>query len=159
MSQVRYLVLSMLAIALMMLGTGFVAAQSHSPQNYGGPGGGMIRGYVLGFDMYDQLQPVAWATIYARNGQQVLPPAYSDGGGYYEMYVPAGTYNVTVVETGFKPYSSTVAVTNGSTSSINFYLEESHVPVPEFPAGMATLITIATLSAALLAMRRAKRKR
>lgn len=157
MSQVRYLVVTVLAIALMILGSKFVAAQPHSLQ-YNGPGGGMIKGYVLGFDMNDQLQPVGWASIYAGNGVQTFR-AYSSGGGYYEMFVPTGTYNVTVVEPGYKPYSSMVAVANGSTSTINFYLEESHVPVPEFPVGMATIITVATLSAALIAMRRAKRKR
>ena len=155
MRQVRYVVLVTLAIAL-MLGARLVAAQSQ-PQQYSGPGGGMIRGQVLGFDMYDQLQPIAWASVYANNGYQTFK-ASTGGGGYYEMYVPTGIYNVTVVEPGYKPYSSSVAVANGSSSSINIYLQQSHVPVPEFPAGMATIITVATLSAALLAMRRVRRK-
>ena len=118
----------------------------------------MIRGTVLGFDMNDQLQPVAWAAVYAYNGQQTFK-ASTSGGGFYEMFVPTGMYNVTIVEPGYKPYSDMVAVANGSTSTINIYLEQSHVPVPEFPVGTATIITVATLSAALLAMRRVRRKR
>lgn len=74
------------------------------------------------------------------------------------MFVPAGNYNVTVVEPGYKPYSNTVSVSPGSSSTINFYLEQSHVPVPEFPSGMISVIAVVALSASLLAMRRIRRK-
>lgn len=157
MGAVRYFVAGVLIIALVLLGAKLVAAQSQ-PVQYYGPGGGMIRGYILGFDMYEQLEPIEWASVYANNGQQSFV-AYSSGGGYFEMFVPSGNYNVTVVEPGYKPYSSAVSVSNGSSSTIDFYLEQSHVPVPEFPVGIASIITIATLSGALLAIRRTKRKR
>jgi len=75
------------------------------------------------------------------------------------MFVPAGNYNVTVTEPGYKPYSNAVAVSAGSASTINFDLEESHVPVPEFPSGMISVIAVVALSAALMAMRRTRRKR
>jgi len=156
MRRVPFVVLAALAIALMILGVSSVTARSQILQT--GPGGGMIRGQVLGFDMNDELQPIDWAAVYANNGQQTFK-ASTGGGGFYEMYVPTGMYNVTVVEPGYKPYSAMVAVANGSTSTINIYLEQSHVPVPEFPVGMATILTLAALSAALLAMRRVKRKR
>ncbi len=156
MRPMRYVVLLALAIAILIVGSRFVTAQS--PQQYNGPGGGQIRGYILGFDMNDQLQPIEWASVYAGNGQHTFV-AYSGGGGYYEMFVPTGTYNVTVVEPGYKPYSSMVIVSNGSASTINFYLEQSHVPVPEFSTGIASVISIAALSAALVALKRAKRKR
>jgi hypothetical protein len=117
----------------------------------------MITGSVYGFDMYDELQPIVWATISAYNGQTTFT-SYSGGGGYYEMYVPSGSYNVTVVEPGYLAYTNAVSVAPGSASSINFYLEQSHVPVPEFPSGIVLSITLVlTLSAALLAMRRRKR--
>ncbi len=144
-------------VALMLLSPKLAVAQPQSPQ-YAGPGGGGITGYVYGFDMFDQLQPIAWASVYADDGQYKFV-AYSSSGGYYEMFVPTGTYNVTVVEPGYKPYSNTVAVSSGSTSTINFYLEQSHVPVPEFPSGMMQAFAVVTLSAALLAMRHSKRKR
>ena len=75
------------------------------------------------------------------------------------MYVPSGLYNVTVVEPGYLAYSNAVSVAPGSASSINFYLELSHVPVPEFPSGIVLSVTLVlTLSAALLAIRRTKRR-
>jgi hypothetical protein len=75
------------------------------------------------------------------------------------MYVPDGTYNVTVVEPGYIPYSNVVAVAPGSASTINFYLDESHVPVPEFPTGMATVLMVLSLAAVLVAARRTRRKK
>ena len=157
MKPVRYLLLTIAIVALMLLGSRFAFAQSRTDQFYGG-GGGAITGYVLGFDMYNQLEPIAWATITAENGQYRLV-AYSGSGGYYDMFVPAGNYNVSVAEPGYKADSSFVIVSPGSASSINFDLEESHVPVPEFPSGMISVIAVVALSAALLAMRRTRRKR
>ena len=157
MKPARYILLTIAIVALMLLGSKFAFAQSRSEQYYGG-GGGAITGYVLGFDMFNQLQPIAWATVTANNGHYSLV-AYSGSAGYYYMYVPTGNYNVTVVEPGYKPFSSAVSVSPGSTSAINFDLEQSHVPVPEFPSGMISIIAVVALSSALLAMRRIRRKR
>ena len=156
MKPIWYVFTVTLVIAL-TLAANHVMAQQQPQQSYGGDGGGMIYGAIYGFDMYDELQPIAWATINANNGQTTFT-AYSGGGGSYEMYVPSGNYNVTVVEPGYLAYSNAVSVAPGSSSSINFYLEQSHVPVPEFPSGAVLTITmVLTLSAALLAMRRRKR--
>jgi hypothetical protein len=157
MKLMRYILLTIAIVALMLLGSKFAFAQSRTDQNYGG-GGGAITGTVLGFDMYDQLIPIAWAPVTAENGQYRLV-ASTDLGGNYFMFVPAGNYNVTVVEPGYKPYSSAVSVSPGSASTINFDLELSHVPVPEFPSGMISVIAVVALSTALLAMRRTRRKR
>jgi hypothetical protein len=75
------------------------------------------------------------------------------------MYVPQGLYNVTVVEPGYVTYSSVVAVSPGSASTINFYLEQSHIPVPEFPSGMVSAVTVLALAVVLIAARRAKRRK
>lgn len=157
MKLVCYVLLAAGIIALALLGTRVAAAQSQPTPSYG-PGGGQITGYVLGFDMYDQLQPIEWASVTAIKGQYQFV-AYTGSGGHYEMYVPAGDYNVTVVEPGYKAYSNTVAVSDGSASTINFYLEQSHVPVPEFPTGMASTIAVVAIIAALAVMKLRKRKR
>jgi hypothetical protein len=151
------MLLTIAIVALMLLGSKFAFAQSRTDQYYGG-GGGAITGYVLGFDMFNQLQPIAWATVTANNGHYNLV-AYSGSGGYYYMYVPAGNYKVTVAEPGYNPYSIAVSVSPGSASTINFDLEQSHVPVPEFPSGMISIVAFVALSTALLAMRRTRRKR
>jgi hypothetical protein len=155
MKPLRYLAVAAFTIAILLLGTKLVAGHSQVQQVYGA-GGGMITGSVYGFDMFNQLQPIAWASVYANNGHTTFV-SYTGGGGHYEMYVPQGQYNVTVVEPGYTAYSSVVGVSPGSASTINFYLEQSHVPVPEFPTGAASAVLVLTLAAVLVAMRRTKR--
>jgi hypothetical protein len=156
MRAMRYFVVVAFALAVLLIGTKFAVAQ---PQVQPSNGGGMIRGSVYGFDMYNRLQPIAWASVYANNGHYTFV-TYTSGGGYYEMYVfPQGLYNVTVVEPGYVSYSNAVVVSPGSTSTINFYLEESHIPVPEFPAGMASAVTVLALGAVLIAARRTRRRK
>jgi hypothetical protein len=155
MKPIRYFALVAFTIAMLLIATKLVAAQPQVQPSYGA-GGGMITGSVYGFTMFNELQPIAWASVYANNGQATFV-AYTSGSGYYEMYVPQGLYNVTVVEPGFIPYSSTVAVSPGSASTINFYLEQSHIPVPEFPSGMVSAVAMLALAAVLIAVRRTNR--
>lgn len=152
----RYLLAGFIFIALMLLSSKLVLAQ-HQPQQYYGTGGGMIMGTVLGFNMWDQLEPIAWATITADNGQRTFV-AYSSAGGFYEMFVPTGLYNVTVIQPGYLAYSNAVAVSDGSTSQINVYLEQSHVPVPEFQPNLMLMVMILTLGAALVIRRRSLKR-
>jgi hypothetical protein len=157
MAPTRYVAIVAFTIAMLVLGTRFVGARPQ-PQQQFGAGGGMITGSVYGFDMFDELEPIAWAPVHANSGQYSFT-AYTGGGGYYEMYVPQGTYNVTVVQPGYIAYSSVVSVSAGSASTINFYLEESHVPVPEFPSGVASAIAVLALAAVLVAVKRTKRRK
>ena len=157
MTDFRHIAVIACAFTMLFIGRGFVSAQ-YQPQQQFGAGGGMITGTVYGFDMFDELIPIAWAPVYANNGRQTFT-AYTGGGGYYEMFVPQGRYNVTVVQPGYVPYSSIVAVSAGSASTINFYLEESHIPVPEFPSGMASAIAVLALAAVLVAVKRTKRRK
>jgi len=153
----RYVVVVAFSITVLILSTKLVGAQLQPQQQYGG-GGGLITGSVYGFNMYNELEPIAWAPVYARSSQFSFT-AYTGGGGYYQMYVPQGTYNVSVVEPGYVTYSNVVAVGPGSASSINFYLEQSHVPVPEFPSGMVSAITVLAMAAVVVAVRRTKHRK
>lgn len=157
MKTTRYIALAAFSVAVLLLGTRMANAQPQVQQVYGA-GGGEIAGYVYGFNMYNQLEPIAWAPVTADDGQYSFV-AYTGGGGYYNMFVPQGTYNVTVTEPGFVPYSSSVAVSPGSASTINMYLYQSHIPVPEFPSGAVSAITILALAAVLVAAKRTKRKK
>jgi len=155
MKPMRYFAIMAFTLGILLLGVKLASAQPQAQQVFGA-GGGEIVGSVYGFDMYDQLQPISWASVYANNGRNTFV-AYTDGGGYYDMFVPQGMYNLTVVEPGYVSYSTAVAVSPGSASTINIDLEESHVPVPEFPSGMVSAVAILALGAVLVATRRNKR--
>src|SRR5208283_5319670 len=140
-------------IAVGLSGTGLVFAQSQPTQYYGG---GYLSGQVLGFDYLNYLTPVAWAKVTATNGLYSLSTS-TGGDGYFGMFLLAGTYNVTVAEPGFLPHTISVAVSDGSSSSINFYLYESQIPVPELQPQMISVALAIALAATLLTKRTLKR--
>jgi hypothetical protein len=120
-------------------------------------GGGYIFGYVYGFNMWDQLVPLEWVMVTATNADyQFSVPTGANG--TFEMFVPAGTYSLTVDAPGYKSYSSSVSVSDGSSSMASFYLEQSGVPIPEFPAQAVSLTIAVALAVTLLARKPVKRK-
>jgi hypothetical protein len=121
------------------------------------PGWGVIYGWVYGFTWDDQLVPLVWVQVTASNPNFPLITASTGGNGVFELPVPVGTYNLTVSPLGYVARSSMVSVSDGSASTVSFYLEQSHVPIPEFPTQMVSTITVMALAVTLLA-RRTKRK-
>ena len=136
----RFILTASLVFALVLVGSRLVFAQS-TQQYYGGPGG-EIRGMVIGVDGH----PFDWAIIYASNSQQTFE-AFSGMSGVYQMRVPAGTYNVTVSVPvsvqGYTANSATVNVTDNSSNTVNFYLQQ---PVPEFPPTIEPLLIAFTVA-------------
>jgi hypothetical protein len=109
-----------------------------------------------------------WANIYARSSQQTFE-AFSGISGVYLMRLPAGEYNVTAAFPGYVPLSAnvtvsdgssnrvdfhlntiTVAVSGGSLSAINFYLDQNQIQVPEFQSTMALFLMVTLASTLLL---------
>jgi len=133
------------------------SAQSIPEQTFYG-GGGLIRGNVYGFNMYDQLIPIEWAPVTAASGRYNFV-SYTGAGGSYEMFVPVGVYNVTVNSPGYKAYSMRINVADGSSSAINFYLDQSGVPIPEFQPGAFSIVLFVALASVLLAKRATTRRR
>jgi hypothetical protein len=142
---------------VLLVGVMVVSAQSHPQPTFVG-GGGMIHGTVYGFNMWDEFVPIEWASVTAADGQYSFV-AYSGAGGSYEMFVPAGTYNVTVAPPGYKAYSMSVTVSDGSSSAINFYLEQSGVPVPEFQPSAFAIVLFVALASVLLVKRATRRRK
>lgn len=146
-----------LVLAVLALAVGSASALSHSSQ--AGPGGGLVQGWVYGFTMYDELEPMVWARVTATHGQYNFT-TYTGEGGSYSMFLPTGTYNFTVdAGPAYKSYSQSVTLSNGAgLSGLNFYLEQSHVPIPEFPTQLLSLIMVAAFAAALITQRKIRTK-
>lgn len=105
-----------------------IISQSISSQALAQPyypyGGGFVAGYVLGFNVYDELIPISWATITATVDSQVVGQTSSLGGGYFEMFLPVGFCNLTVEEYGFIPKTMSIFVSSGSSTTLQFILEQ-----------------------------------
>jgi hypothetical protein len=120
-------------------------------------GGGYIFGHVYGFDMWDELVPLEWVTVTAANTNYQFQVS-TGANGTFEMFVPSGTYNLTVDAPGYKAYALSVSVSDGSSSAATFYLEQSHVPIPEFPTQALPMIVAIALAVMLLSRKSRKRK-
>jgi len=78
--------------------------------------------------------------------------------GVYQAFLPTGQYNVTryiftISAPGYRPQTWTAAVSPGQTASgQSVYLEQSHIPVPEFSG--AAIIAFSALVASVYLLRR-----
>ena len=146
-----YLILTA-TLAISALGASIVSAHSQTSQY----GGGYLHGRVYGFNYDNYLLPISWANITATNGASTFHAA-SDVDGGYEIFIPVGNYNVTATEPGYVSYSTSVSVSGGSSSVINFYLYESHVPIPEFQSEPISVILALSIIPVLLSKKSAAR--
>ena len=116
---------------------------------------GLISGQVAGFTWSDELRPVSWASITASGAGGTFESYTWDG--YYDMYLPAGSYDFTVAVDGMVAQSQAITVSTGAlVTGFSFYLERSNIPIPEFPLAIIGLIS--ALGASLYVLRRTKRK-
>ena len=166
MNRARLVIATLVVVAFLFVMNGSVVAASHLQQYYGGAGG-QISGYVIG----NNKQPVDWAAIYAKSTNRTFE-AFSGMSGFYEMRLPAATYNLTINVPGYEALvtnatviegSSTnmnfnlnsmdVTVSAGSSSVINFYLQQNQTPVPEFQPTVTLLVAVLALASTLVLKR------
>jgi hypothetical protein len=116
---------------------------------------GLLSGNIGAFTWSDELRPVSWASITASGAGGTFVSYSWDG--YYDMYLPAGSYELTVAESpGHVSQSASITVSTGQqVTGFSFYLQRSNIPIPEFGAIMA-LVT--TLGASVFVLRRTRRK-
>ncbi len=125
---------------------------------------GFISGQVFGFTWSDELRTQSWTVLQAvsADGKQTFNIYSFDS--LYSMYLPAGTWKFTVYtwspskNQGFKTITNTVVISNGQiTFGVNYYLERSNIPIPEFTT-TALLAFAALLSSMYIVRKHAKRK-
>lgn len=139
-----------MAAALVFLGfvaLVFTVVPSHASMS-------VIRGTVYWYDQYGNLRPLPWAQVIAEGeGGQVV---VSTTDGTYIMWVAPGTYNVTASsDPGYLPESQMVTVSDGGSAAVDFQLEPSGKPIPEYPLAIQpVMLALAALAAAVMIRRR-----
>ncbi|MGQ9543430.1 MAG: carboxypeptidase-like regulatory domain-containing protein [Candidatus Bathyarchaeia archaeon] len=121
---------------------------------------GKIAGFVWTRNWMGDFRAASWLEQTAA-GAKVSKKAYSFDGSY-SVFVTPDTYKITSAlvppgkDAGYKSASRTaVATWGGVTGGQDFYLEESGIPIPEFPAaGIMALISALAASLYLLKWRR-----
>jgi len=135
-------------VLLTMVSVVFMIAPSHAALS-------VIKGTVYWFDQYGNLRPLAWAQVGAVGefGDPRVATATTDG--TYIMWLPAGTYNVTAsLDPGYIPQSYMVTVPDGGVAAVDFQLEQSGVPIPEYPPWLQPVLLVAVTLATLIVVRR-----
>jgi hypothetical protein len=141
-----------MAAALIFLGflaLAFTVVPSHASMSE-------IRGTVYWYDQYGNLHPLPWAQVIAEGdgGEPAMVVSTTDG--TYMMWVAPGTYNVTASsEPGYLPETHMVTVSDGGSAAVNFQLEPSGEPIPEYPVSVQpVMLAVAALAAAIMIRRR-----
>ena len=136
-------------ILLTLVAFVFTIAPSHA-------GMSKIQGTVYWYDQFGNLRPLAWAqvTSVAEDGTTTVASTTTDG--TYIMWVPPGTYTVTAsLEPGFITQSHVVVVSDGGVAGgVDFQLEQSGEPIPEYPSWLQPFVLIAAILAAFVMIRR-----
>jgi hypothetical protein len=116
-------------------------------------GGGRISGYIYGFTIDNTLVPLSWASITALENGEIVDIAYSKN-GFYEMYLPEGSFTLIVEHPGYKQKNVTITVSNGADISLDFVLEQSGEPIPEFNNYPLIILALTILIALLIIKKR-----
>jgi len=110
------------------------------------PAGGTLSGRVYGYNMYDEAMPLVWARVSAYENESLIQSVPTGVNGTYIMFLPSGLLNVTVQCPGFKTQARFVAISDGGSSQLNFYLERSEIPIPEFDACFLPILAVLLLA-------------
>ena len=94
-----------------------------------------------------------WANITAAGENGVFEGQFNMGGSYY-MYMPPGNYIVTVQMPGYIDQTQEISLSEGSYQNINFYLQPSGIPIPEFHEYATMLMTAISLLLVIFIMRK-----
>jgi hypothetical protein len=119
----------------------------------------VIRGTVYWYDQSGNLRPLSWVQVSAtgEDGSPTVTSSTTDGN--YMMWVAPGTYNVTAAsDPGFLPQAHEVAVTPGGVAMVDFYLQPSGKPIPEYPPSLQPVMLAVAALVAVIMIRRRQRK-
>jgi len=115
-----------------------------------------VSGTVYWYDMYGNLRRFPWALVTATNvGGGIAATSFTTD-GTYTFCVPPGTYNVTASsDPGFTPQSKIVTFSPGAlVTGVDFELQPSGEPIPEYPGPLAPALLIITILATTIMIRR-----
>jgi hypothetical protein len=117
----------------------------------------VIRGTVYWYDQFRNLRPLSWVQVTAV-GDGGVTTVSSTTEGTYMMWVAPGTYNVTASsDPGFVPQAHEVTVTPGGVATVDFNLEPSGKPIPEYPSLAQPAMLVVAALAAMIILRRRRR--
>jgi len=122
---------------------------------------GLITGTVYGYTYCDDWRTTAWTMVLFTAADGTVFTHYTFD-GWFGAWLNAGPYTASVVfwtptkGEGYKVQTMPYHVSDGAFGRFNIYLEQSGVPIPEFP--VSTIVLASALAASLFILRRRRRK-
>jgi len=116
---------------------------------------------VLGYTYCDDWRSTSWTTVQFTAADGKIFNFYTFD-GTYQAWLNAGTYTMATIfwspakQEGYKVFTTPFAVSDGAATQYNVFLEQSGVPIPEFP--VAAIVLASALAASLFILRRKKKK-
>ena len=121
---------------------------------------GLVTGDVYGYTYCDEPRTVAWTLVRFMAADGTSFDHYTFDGRFI-AWLDTGPYTISVVywtpakQEGYKVQTMPYHVSEGTVGSFNIYLEQSKIPIPEFPA--ATALLSSALAMSLFILRRKRR--
>jgi hypothetical protein len=113
---------------------------------------GFVSGQVEGFNYFDQLDTMSWATVQAKSTTGNVSLTQWSWDGHFDMYLPPAPYTLLVSQwglqgnVGYNSSQARIAVSPGeSIAGLVFILNRSAVPLNENVAPLSTIIFATTL--------------
>jgi len=114
---------------------------------------GFVSGTALAFTWANDFRPLSWATVAVTGAPGGATWNFYTYDGQYQMYLPGGSYSLTISSPGIASQTLSIAVTGGEVGTAgNVYMQQSNIPVPEF-SGIG-IIAFAALAASVYLLRR-----
>jgi len=121
---------------------------------------GLVDGTVVGYTYCDDWRSCAWTTVQFTAADGTVFSHYTFD-GWFSAWLNSGPYTAAVIfwspakQEGFKVQTMPYHVSDGALGAFNVYLEQSGVPIPEFP--VAAVVLASALAASLFVLRRRKK--
>lgn len=121
---------------------------------------GLVTGNVLGYTYCDDWRTVSWTNVKFTAADGTAFDYYTSD-GRFAAWLKSGPYTASVIfwtpskSEGYKVQTIPYYVSDGALGSFNVYLEQSGVPIPEFPS--ATIALASALAASLFILRRRRK--
>ncbi|MBS7656000.1 carboxypeptidase regulatory-like domain-containing protein [Candidatus Bathyarchaeota archaeon] len=91
---------------------------------------GYLNGLITFLNVYGESRVASWVLIEAKTENEIYSIFSWDG--RFEMYLPAGTYTINIIEEGLRPESIVINVSEGSEIYYYFLLKPVEFNIPEF---------------------------
>jgi len=124
---------------------------------------GYVQGILLWFDWDYAVRTVSWATVQIKSGSTTYNWYTWDG--WFDGYLDPGPYHIIITEwtnlgEGHRTNEFSLAVSAGQANgAIRITLEESSVPIAEYPALVTSLFATFAVVLAALRFKRSRHKR